>query len=601
MALSDDILDATIRHSVYLERHKASVIRQIIGLIGDVNDDVVAQIIKAKIDGMPRRHVDQLLANLRRTIKDGYSPVITVLDDEIRALGIQEARFQKRMLENTIPIRLTFDIPADEQIYAAATARPFEGRLLDEWYRGLPDGAFRRVQDAIRMGYVEGRTTAQIVQDIRGTRTQAGIIEQSKRGAEAAVRTALAHTANVAKEEVYKRNRSKIKGIEWVSTLDGRTSAICRGFDGKVFPVNEGPRPPAHVNCRSTTIPVIKHARNFSKAALATTRASMNGQVSSELNYDEWLRRQPISFQDDVLGPTKGKLFRAGLKMDRFIDRKGAELTLKQIEEREADIWAKAFGGTPKPTPQPRARPAPEPTPEPKGPVFTWQDIPEPKNASEALAMAMEHVAESASFLKGSSPKGIHISVMAAKEVMERFGLGKINYMGARQNAPLRYKNSKTAMQAFDMRNDNYLVQPKGFDVERVARDMTGSAASSRKFHEIAKSTVEKSQLISDEVRRRFAKTTELPWSVSTDVRQVTHHEMGHRLHGKFLEELNTILHSNHVQVEGWSRLVSQYAGTNTKEYIAETFALYMQGDESQFFRIHPEVLKFYRQKDVLG
>jgi SPP1 gp7 family putative phage head morphogenesis protein len=361
MALSDDILDATIRHSVYLERHKASVIRQIIGLIGDVNDDVVAQIIKAKIDGMPRRHVDQLLANLRRTIKDGYSPVITVLDDEIRALGIQEARFQKRMLENTIPIRLTFDIPADEQIYAAATARPFEGRLLDEWYRGLPDGAFRRVQDAIRMGYVEGRTTAQIVQDIRGTRTQAGIIEQSKRGAEAAVRTALAHTANVAKEEVYKRNRSKIKGIEWVSTLDGRTSAICRGFDGKVFPVNEGPRPPAHVNCRSTTIPVIKHARNFSKAALATTRASMNGQVSSELNYDEWLRRQPISFQDDVLGPTKGKLFRAGLKMDRFIDRKGAELTLKQIEEREADIWAKAFGA--KTPPKPAAQPKPEPEP----------------------------------------------------------------------------------------------------------------------------------------------------------------------------------------------------------------------------------------------
>ena len=357
MALSDDILDATIRHSIYLERHKASVIRRIIGIIGDVNDDLISQIIKAKVDRLTRRQVDQLLVNIGRAVKQGYSPVIEVLDEEIRQLSGQEARFQQRMLENTVPIQLTFDVPADEQIYAAAVARPFEGRLLKEWYQGLPDGAFRRIRDTIRMGYVEGKTTDQIVQDIRGTRDRAGVIEQSKRGAEAAVRTALAHTANVAKEEVYKKNRSKIKGVEWVSTLDGRTSAICRGFDGKVFPVDEGPRPPAHVNCRSTTIPLIKSARNFGGKLKGGTRASMNGQVSAELNYDQWLRRQPIEFQNDVLGRKKAELFRAGLTMDRFIDRDGAELTLKQIEALEADIWAKAFGARPQPQPEPEPEP----------------------------------------------------------------------------------------------------------------------------------------------------------------------------------------------------------------------------------------------------
>ena len=363
MALSDDILDATVRHSIYLERHKASVIRKIIALIGDVNDDVIANIIKGKIENMTRRQVDQLLANLQRAIKAGYSPVIEVLDQEIRDLAAHEGQFQKTMLENVIPIRLTFDVPSDEQIYAAATARPFEGRLLKEWYQGLADGAFRRVRDTIRMGYVEGKTTDQIVREIRGSRTQAGVIMQSKRGAEAAVRTALAHTANVAKEEVYKKNKSKIKGVEWISTLDGRTSAICRGFDGKVFPINEGPRPPAHVNCRSTTIPVIKTARELGKNLVGATRSSMNGQVSAELNYDQWLRRQPVEFQDDVLGATKGKLFRAGLTMDRFIDREGAELTLKQIQEREAAIWATAFGAKPEPKPEPRPAPEPEPAP----------------------------------------------------------------------------------------------------------------------------------------------------------------------------------------------------------------------------------------------
>jgi SPP1 gp7 family putative phage head morphogenesis protein len=360
MALSDDILDATVRHSIYLERHKASVIRQIVGMVADVNDEVIAQIIKAKIESLTRRQLDQLLTNMRRTIKEGYSPVVEVLDEEVRQLGAQEARFQKRMLESTIPVRLTFDVPSDEQIYAAATARPFEGRLLKEWYAGLSDGAFRRVRDTVRMGYVDGKTTDEIVREIRGTRNQPGVIQQSKRGAEAAVRTALAHTANVAKGEVYKKNRSKIKGVEWVSTLDGRTSAICRGFDGKVFPVDEGPRPPAHVACRSTTIPVIKTARELGLNLTGQTRASMNGQVSAELNYDKWLRRQPREFQLDVLGPTKTKLFLAGLPMDRFIDRDGAELTLKQIEEREAEIWAKAFGAKtePEPEPEPQQRSA---------------------------------------------------------------------------------------------------------------------------------------------------------------------------------------------------------------------------------------------------
>jgi len=91
-----------------------------------------------------------------------------------------------------------------------------------------------------------------------------------------------------------------------------------------------------------------------------TTRASMNGQVSSELNYDRWLRKQPKQFQEDVLGREKAKLFRAGLKMDRFVDDGGREFTLKEIEQREKDIWQQVYG-KPQPTPEPEAQPQPAP------------------------------------------------------------------------------------------------------------------------------------------------------------------------------------------------------------------------------------------------
>ena len=160
------------------------------------------------------------------------------------------------------------------------------------------------------------------------------------------VRTALNHTATVARNETFKANRSVLKGVQWHATLDNRTSAVCRGRDGKIYPVESGPRPPAHPNCRSTMIPVTKSWKELGinlKEAPAGTRASMNGQVPSTLTYNDWLKKQPVGFQDDILGKAKGQLYRKGdLPLDRFIDRAGKEYTLAELKIREAAAFTKA-------------------------------------------------------------------------------------------------------------------------------------------------------------------------------------------------------------------------------------------------------------------
>lgn len=347
MALSDDILSATVRHSIYLERYKARIVKDVLALVREVEDSITTAAIKADIERLNRRELEQLLANLKKRIDAGYQPVAELIDMEVKGLASYEAQWQLDMFRSTVPVDLSWKSPADAQIYAATVARPFNGMILKEWMRGLPDGQFSRIRQTIRQGYVEGRTTAQIVQDIVGTRDRKGIADVSRRAAETATRTALAHTANVARNEVFRANRSLLKGVEWVSVLDGRTSAFCRAMDGRVLPLDSGPRPPAHPNCRSAVIPSIKSSKALGLKDLPPgTRASMNGQVSAELNYDAWLRQQPVSFQDEVLGRSKGRLFRAGLKMDRFIDRGGNELTLEQLKERESAIWAKSgLGG----------------------------------------------------------------------------------------------------------------------------------------------------------------------------------------------------------------------------------------------------------------
>ena len=58
------------------------------------------------------------------------------------------------------------------------------------------------------------------------------------------------------------------------------------------------------------------------------------GTVPNLTNYDTWLRKQPTAFQNEVLGLRKARAFRKGLKLDKFIDRKGNELTLVQLKEK---------------------------------------------------------------------------------------------------------------------------------------------------------------------------------------------------------------------------------------------------------------------------
>ena len=99
--------------------------------------------------------------------------------------------------------------------------------------------------------------------------------------------------------------------------------------DGEVFPIDEGPRPPAHFNCRSVMVPVLDGEKVEGMRPAVT--ADSIGTVPATTTYDEWLRQQPASFQDEVLGPGKAELFRKGETLDKFVDAAGKPIPLKDL------------------------------------------------------------------------------------------------------------------------------------------------------------------------------------------------------------------------------------------------------------------------------
>lgn len=334
---------------MFLQRHSSSTVNKIIALLNKIDAKVIARLEKEDFTKLSKARQKKLLERIKVLLKDGYKPVISEMKNEIASLAIYEAGFQKELIKRSLPVALDLITPAPSQLVAAVKARPFQGRLLKEWYKGLESGAFNRLRDAIRIGSVEGQTTEQVVRIIRGTRKNRytdGVLQQSRRGASAAVRTAMNHTSNISKDLMYRQNSDIIKGVQWVATLDGKTTRICASLDGKIFELEKGPRPPAHINCRSTMTPIVKSWKELGinlKQAPEGTRASMNGQVPASTNYEDFLRKQPISFQDDFLGQKAGILFRKGkLPLSKFVDKAGNNLTLDQLKISEAEAWKMA-------------------------------------------------------------------------------------------------------------------------------------------------------------------------------------------------------------------------------------------------------------------
>lgn len=355
---NEKLADLAVSHQIYLQRYGGGVVRRFMALLNRVDDDLFARLTEA-LERLPPesftvQRLDQMLVQVQRLNAEAYRAAGEELDGALLELAGYEASYQHRTIQAVLPAavaeQLTVSAVSASQVHAAAMAKPFQGKLLKEALKDIEVAKAIRIRDAVRMGFVEGETIGQMVRRLRGTRALKyadGLLAIDRRGAEALVRTAVNHTANYARQAVYEANADLIQQWQFLATIDGRTSAPCRGLSGKVFPLGSGPQPPRHWNCRSTAVPVLKsawEALGLSKSEIEpSTQASMDGQIAGGITYGQWLRGKPAEFQDEILGVTKGKLFReGGLTLDRFVDSKGKEYSLEELRRRDSEAFKKA-------------------------------------------------------------------------------------------------------------------------------------------------------------------------------------------------------------------------------------------------------------------
>lgn len=350
--MSNFIFDASNRHQHYLERFKTGEVNNLAPFLKRLEDQLILRLSKAKTFNSQKR-IQAVLAQI-------HNDSLGILTEYSEQLGIDLEDFSQAEAEFTATtlakeIGLETAVPSNTQVTAAVKARPFNSRLLRDVLTDFPKNQAKFIRNSVAMGFAEGRTNQEIIKDVIGTSElnfKDGSLQVTRNDAARMVRTSVQHTATVAQQEVYKKNSDIVKKYAWVSVLDSRTSPTCQKRDGEVYPVGKGPLPPAHPNCRSTTVPVFKGETKIVddqevldlKTGTRSSRGDEGGQqVSIKNDYNSWLGRQSKSFQVDALGKSKAELFRkGGLTVDKFVDRLDKPLTLEQLKATFPTAWEKA-------------------------------------------------------------------------------------------------------------------------------------------------------------------------------------------------------------------------------------------------------------------
>lgn len=389
---NEELRNAFIRHQIFLQQAVGTISEDVLRILDASEADLLAQIRK-----QTSRSADRLtkanqvrLTRLQKSITSIRGRAWEKAEDEwfgeaSKLLG-EQTEFLHSAFETVGPTILDTTLVAPQLLNSLVRTHPFEGRTLKQWADTVKRADLARIMDQVKIGMVQGESSDQIARRIVGTvgqRGRNGVTAISRRNAQAITRTMVNDFSNQANQEFFQENRDLIKFEIYTATLDARTTPICQSLDGKKFPVGEGAVPPLHFACRSVRIPILdpdsmltvdrpfksatekgllnEFTRNnklkrvssrknlprgfkgkFDKFARKRSR-QLTGTVPANLNYQEWLKTQSLSFQEQVLGKTKAKLFRdGGLTLDKFVDPRFHPVRISELRKLNAEAFKKA-------------------------------------------------------------------------------------------------------------------------------------------------------------------------------------------------------------------------------------------------------------------
>lgn len=318
------IRNKSLAHTIALQRLRASEVQFTRAEVSNLNARVYGRVasLLAKLKGRggfaSRNPFDtsaysNLIDAVETTVSRGYQQLLNQFAAKLVSLGEYELEYQAKLLADSLGIVLK--MPSSGDVLASVKTRPIHGLAIGEHFDRLTTASINSIKAEINRGILEGLQTSDILRNLESTS-----FALTGNQVEAVTGTAVTHTANHSREALWDSNGDEIIGVVYVAVLDTHTTLICASLNGNVYELDDGPRPPQHYECRSTTWPVTK---KFGAPKVPET--------------DEWLRGLTNKELVELFGETRAKWYQDGKikSIRQLVDQSNRPLTLNEIRRSE--------------------------------------------------------------------------------------------------------------------------------------------------------------------------------------------------------------------------------------------------------------------------
>lgn len=335
---SKEIIDQATRHQVLVQLYGEGQAKQIAADVNGVFAEVGRIIGAQDLSSMPKAQLNRVYRDIDKAVRAQYAEIATAQIKQLDFFGTGEYEISRQVLEANVTTAVIAHQVSETFVDTLMNVRPGVQITIGEALAEFGRKKAREITRAIADGTTQGLTSQAIAGNI------SNLAPMQQRQAGTLVRTMVNAVSTQARLDLYQDNADILEGYEWVSTLDSRTSLICAGRDGKVYPLNSKIKPPAHFGCRSTMVAKIKPEYDLlPEGARPSVGATGAEQVSATTNYGQWLKRQPAAFQDAALGDNRAALFRrGGLSIESFTTQRGRVLSIDELRASYPLAFAKA-------------------------------------------------------------------------------------------------------------------------------------------------------------------------------------------------------------------------------------------------------------------
>lgn len=362
----DKLEDLQGRHTAHIHRYSSFTINQIVRLLERSDARLTLQIAE-KIEGLTKAEIASFLsANyrtkrllaLRENIRDMGAELRRAMSqvqgDNGKQLSGYEVEHASLLLQAAGISEIGATVTAS-QAYAAAMSRPFDMLLLKEHIKDLEQRFTQQLLGEIRLGFINGESSATILRRIRGTSDQRfkdGLNFRRNGQIDRIIRTANSHIANSARLQQF--SAAGISQVWLLTVLDGRQSKICAAWNPggriKYYPIDSAPNPPFHPNCRTLLMPKTKFDEDLDRPFVADDRPvakipkdQRKGKVgrTKASTFETWFNRQSVNFHREWLGPTRYRLWKdGGIPLTKFADpRKGKVYNIDELRSQDRQAF----------------------------------------------------------------------------------------------------------------------------------------------------------------------------------------------------------------------------------------------------------------------